>query len=58
LKYVKQLNTVAASRDQVAIDAVGARLFGLRPAEMAHLPIAARRGLGHMDLTKLRIKEV
>ena len=58
LKYVKQLNTVAASRDQVAIDAMGARLFGLRPAELAHLPIAVKRGLGHMDLTKLRIKEV
>jgi uncharacterized protein (DUF362 family) len=58
LKYVKQLNTVAASRDQVAIDALGARLFGLKPAEMAHLPIAVKRGLGHMDLTKLRIKEV
>jgi uncharacterized protein (DUF362 family) len=58
LKYVKQLNTVAASRDQVAIDAIGAKLFGIRPAEMAHLPIAAKRGLGRMDLTKLRIKEV
>jgi uncharacterized protein (DUF362 family) len=58
LKYVKQLNTVAAGTDQVAIDAMGARLFGLRPAEMAHLPIAAKRGLGRMDLTKLRIKEV
>jgi len=58
LKYVRQLNTVAASRDQVAIDAMGARLFGLRPAEMAHLPIAAKRGLGRMDLGKLRIKEV
>jgi uncharacterized protein (DUF362 family) len=58
LKYVKQLNTVAASRDQVAIDAIGAKLFGIRPAEMAHLSIAAKRGLGRMDLTKLRIKEV
>jgi uncharacterized protein (DUF362 family) len=58
LKYVKQLNRVAASRDQVAIDAMGAKLFGLRPAEMAHLPIAVKRGLGRMDLAKLRIKEV
>jgi len=58
LKYVKQLNTVAAGTDQVAIDAMGAKLFGLNPAEMAHLPIAAKRGLGRMDLTKLRIKEV
>jgi uncharacterized protein (DUF362 family) len=58
LKYVKQLHTVAASRDQVAIEAMGAKLFGLRPAEMDHLHIAAERGLGRMDLAKLRIKEV
>jgi uncharacterized protein (DUF362 family) len=58
LKYVKQLNTVAASRDQVAIEAMGAKLFGLRAAEMDHLHIAAQRGLGNMDLAKLRIKEV
>jgi uncharacterized protein (DUF362 family) len=58
LKYVKQLNTVAAGIDQVAIDAMGARLFGLKPAELAHLPIASKRGLGRMDLAKLRIKEV
>jgi uncharacterized protein (DUF362 family) len=58
LKYVRQLNTVAASRDQVAIEAMGARLFGLRPSEMDHIHIAAQRGLGSMDLQKLRIKEV
>jgi uncharacterized protein (DUF362 family) len=58
LKYVKQLNTVAASRNQVAIEALGAKLFGLRPSEMDHLHIAAQRGLGSMNLTKLRIREV
>lgn len=58
LQYVKQLNTVAMSSDQVAIDAIGARLFGLSPEEMEHLKIASQRGLGRMDLRKLRIKEV
>jgi uncharacterized protein (DUF362 family) len=58
LKYVKRLNTVAAGGDSVAIDAVGATLFGLVPEEMEHLRIAAQRGLGRMDLGKLRIKEV
>jgi uncharacterized protein (DUF362 family) len=58
LKYVKRLNTVAAGIDQVAIDAIGARLFGLPPGEMEHLRIASKRGLGRMDLAKLRIKEV
>jgi uncharacterized protein (DUF362 family) len=58
LKYVKRLNTVAAGIDSVAIDAVGATLFGLDPDELEHLHIAAKRGLGRMDLGKLRIKEV
>jgi uncharacterized protein (DUF362 family) len=58
LKYVKRLNTVAAGNDSVAIDAIGATLFGLVPQELEYLQIAAQRGLGRMDLGKLRIKEV
>ena len=58
LKYVKQLNTVAAGVDQVAIDAMGTRLFGITPAEVTLLAVAARRGLGRLDLGKLKIKEV
>ena len=58
LKYVKRLNTVAVGGDSVAIDAVGATLFGLDPEEMEFLHIAAQRGLGRMDLRKVRIKEV
>lgn len=58
LKYVKRLNTVAAGVDQVAVDAMGAKLFGLQPGEMEHLRIASKRGLGRMDLGRLRIKEV
>jgi uncharacterized protein (DUF362 family) len=58
LKYVKQLNTVAAGVDQVAIDAMGTRLFGITPAEVNLLAVAARRGLGRLDLGTLRIKEV
>jgi uncharacterized protein (DUF362 family) len=57
-KYVKQFNTVAAGVDQVAVDAMGAKIFGIRPEEMDHLHIASKRGLGRMDLGKLRIKEV
>jgi uncharacterized protein (DUF362 family) len=58
LKYVKRLNTVAAGIDQVAIDAIGAKIFGMGLEEMDHLRIASQRGLGLMDLGKLRIKEV
>ncbi len=58
LKYVKELNTVVAGTDQVAVDALGAKLFGLSPEEMEHLELAHERGLGQMDLAQLRIKEV
>ena len=58
LKYVKRLNTVAAGVDQVAVDAISAKLFGLPPEQMEHLRIASKRGLGRMDLGRLRIKEV
>lgn len=57
-KYVKKLDTVAAGIDQVAMDAVGATLFGLSPQEMDLIRLAHQRGLGHMDLAQLRIKEV
>jgi uncharacterized protein (DUF362 family) len=66
-KYVVRLNTVAAGIDQVAVDAIGTKIFGqvpetnfvgLQPGDMNHLHIASKRGLGRMDLEKLRIKEV
>lgn len=66
-KYVVRLNTVAAGTDQVAVDAIGTKIFGrvpgtnfvgLQPGDMNHLNIASKRGLGRMDLGKLRIKEV
>jgi len=58
LKYVKELNTVAVGTDQVAVDAVGATLFGLSPEELRHLSIAQSRGLGTWDPAKLHVKEV
>jgi len=40
------LNTVVASADPVAVDAHGARFFGLKPEEVPFIPIAAEKGLG------------
>lgn len=57
-KYVRKLDTVVAGKDQVAVDALGARLFGINPAELAHLSRAVTRGLGRLDLSRIRIKEV
>jgi uncharacterized protein (DUF362 family) len=42
--------TVAASSDPVAIDAFGATLFEMKPEEVPYIPMAAKLGLGTMDL--------
>ena len=58
LADVKQLDTVIAGVDQVAIDAYGATLFGLTGADIGYVREGARRGLGVMDLARLRIQKV
>jgi uncharacterized protein (DUF362 family) len=58
LAFVKQMNTVVAGTDQVAVDAYGATLFGLKGADIGHVAAAHRAGLGTMDLTKLKIRKI
>ena len=58
LSDVKQLNTVIAGTDQVAIDAYGATLFGLKGAALGYVMAGHKAGLGTMDLSKLKIKRV
>jgi uncharacterized protein (DUF362 family) len=58
LKDVKQLNTIVMSRDQVAVDAFGATLFGLQGSDLGYVRTAARIGLGTMDLSQVVIKTV
>jgi uncharacterized protein (DUF362 family) len=53
LSDVKRKDTVAAGVDQVAMDAFGATLLGLRPAEISYVSEAAARGLGTMDFQSL-----
>jgi uncharacterized protein (DUF362 family) len=55
LKDVKILHKVIASTDTVAADAYATTLFGLRPEEIAVTVAAHRRGLGEMDLRKIRV---
>ena len=52
---VKVLNKVIASTDIVAADAYASTLFGMKPEEIATTVAAYRRGLGEMDLNKVRI---
>ncbi len=58
LKDVKKLDTVVAGVDQVAIDAYGATLFGMRGQDLGHLVEAHRRGLGILDLDRLAIRRI
>ncbi|QWV93140.1 DUF362 domain-containing protein [Geomonas oryzisoli] len=58
LADVKVLNQVIASTDIVAADAYATTLFGLKPADIAVTRTAYQRGLGEMNLDKMRIVRV
>ena len=53
----KLMKTVAAGVDYVAMDALGASFFDIPPAELPFLVLAAKRGLGRIDLEKMRIEK-
>jgi len=52
---VKVLNKVIASTDIVAADAFATTLFGRRPEDIPTTVAAYRRGLGEMNLNRIRI---
>ena len=54
LADVKKLDTLIASADIVAADSYAATLFGFRPEEIPTIVAGARRGLGIMDLNKVK----
>jgi uncharacterized protein (DUF362 family) len=55
---VKVLNKVIASSDIVAADAFATTLFGLRPEDISTTVAAYRRGLGEMNLNRMRLLRV
>lgn len=55
LKDVKVLNRVIASRDIVAADAYATTLFGMDPRSLSTTVTAHRRGLGEMNLDKIKV---
>lgn len=55
LEDVRRLDTLVAGVDQVAIDAYGATLFGLKGEDLGFVREGHKRGIGRMDLEKLRI---
>ena len=52
---VKVLNKVIASTDIVAADAYATTLFGLKPGDIPVTVTAYKRGLGEMNLDKIKI---
>jgi len=54
-KLVIPFNIIIGGTDPLAVDVVGARIFGLNIAEIPHLKIAFKRGLGEGDLNKIKV---
>ena len=55
LADVKVLNKVIASTDIVAADAFATTLFGMKPADIPVTVAAYRRGLGEMNLNRIKV---
>ncbi|MCX5813242.1 MAG: DUF362 domain-containing protein [Proteobacteria bacterium] len=55
LNDVKVLNKVIASTDIVAADAFATTLFGLNPQDISTTVAAYKRGLGEMNLNKIKV---
>lgn len=55
VKDVREMQTVAASTDPVALDAFGATLFGITAGDVPHVLYAAKLGLGVSDLSKVKL---
>lgn len=54
LDDVKVFDTVLASTDIVAVDAVGTTVMGMKPTDLPYLINTSERGLGEHDLEKIR----
>ncbi|TFF96276.1 MAG: DUF362 domain-containing protein [Promethearchaeota archaeon] len=54
-ELVIPFNILIGGKDTVAVDAVGARIFGLTMDDVPHLKIAHERGLGIADLNRIKV---
>ncbi|MHA1279431.1 MAG: DUF362 domain-containing protein [Candidatus Helarchaeota archaeon] len=54
-RLVKEFKLLIGGTDTLAVDVVGARIFGLTLNDVPHLKIAYKRGLGEGDLTKINV---
>lgn len=58
LDDVKRLDTVAVSADEVALDAFGASLLGLSPADVGSIALGEKAALGRADWRSLKLEEL
>jgi uncharacterized protein (DUF362 family) len=54
----KDMHQVIASLDQVAVDAYGCTLIGVKPSQVAYLKMGHERGIGRMDWQNVAHVEV
>ena len=54
-KQVIKFDILIGGRDTLAVDVVGARIFGMTLNEVPHLKIAQERGLGEGILSKIKV---
>ncbi|MDR7866506.1 MAG: DUF362 domain-containing protein [Sporomusaceae bacterium] len=54
---IREYNQLVFGTDPVAVDAYGATLFGLKPAEVDYIRIAAELGVGSMDIDKAPVRK-
>jgi len=57
LSDTKLQKSVVAGVDYVAVEAMGATFFEIKPEELLYLRIANQKGFGEIDLEKLRIEK-
>ncbi len=55
---VKKLDTIIVGLDQVAVDAYGATLFGMKGSDLGYVRMGDKMGLGTMNLQKLKIRKL
>jgi uncharacterized protein (DUF362 family) len=58
LHDVKKMDIVIAGVDQVAVDSLGASLFGIKGEELGYLTIAEKLGQGTIDYKRLNFKSI
>lgn len=58
LSDVRRLDTVVAGTDQVAVDAYGSTLFGMKENALGCVRMGHNQGLGNMQLGKQKIKTI